>query len=135
MRDNQINSEDVAPFLSHQRLKLYLMSVTIDPAIRRINQGLFQEPFERLINAFVNKLYHYAVNHAIQITEIVSVGWTDPGIKLCQVFGMNRVGADLDGHPIYWLDLTSSSVRSQGSKRPGIFRKLLDVYDRMGVDC
>ena len=50
IKDNQISHDDVIPFLPNQALKLYLMSVTIDPGLRRASQGLFQEPFERLVN-------------------------------------------------------------------------------------
>jgi hypothetical protein len=104
----------------------------IDPALRHASQGLFQEPFERLVNGFVNKFYHYAVNHEIRVTEMVSVGWTDQGKKLCEAFGMTQIGADLDGHPIYWVDLASGGPKSRGSM-PGMFWKLLSLYDRVAA--
>jgi hypothetical protein len=95
IRDNEISSEDVIPFFRNQTLKLYLMSVTIDPALRRASHGLFQEPFERLMSGFVAKLYYYAVNQRIRVTEIVAVGCTVQGKKLCQAFGMEHKGDDM----------------------------------------
>ena len=64
------------------------MSVAIDPPLRQ-GYGLFPEPVDRLVNGFINKLYHdYAVNHGICVSEIVSVGWTEQGKKLCKALGM-----------------------------------------------
>jgi pimeloyl-ACP methyl ester carboxylesterase len=74
-RDNQIASDDILPFIPRQAIKLYMMSIAIDPALRRVNQGLFQEPIERLLNGFISKLYYYATNHQIRVTEIVSDAW------------------------------------------------------------
>jgi hypothetical protein len=81
IRDNQITSNDVVAFLRNQTLKVYLMSVVIDPVLRRASQGLFQEPFERLVTALIGKLYYHAINHQILVTELVAVGWTDQGKK------------------------------------------------------
>lgn len=130
IRDNQITSDDVIPFLRNQTLTLYIMSVAIDPALRRANQGLFQEPFERLASGFVGKLYYYAVNHQIRVTELVSVGWTDQGKKLCEAFGMEQKGYDINDHPIYWLDFEASRLKSAPAIAPGM-KKLLATYRRM----
>jgi pimeloyl-ACP methyl ester carboxylesterase len=79
LRDNEITSLDINPFLPDQLIKLYLMSIAIDPAVRRAREGLFQEPIERLLNGFIGKLYYYAVNNGVRITEIASIVWTVPG--------------------------------------------------------
>lgn len=130
IRDNEITSDDIVPFLRDQTVKLYLMSVTVDPSLRRANQGLLQEPLERLINAFVGKLFYYAVNHNIRVTKVVSVGWTEPGKKLCEALGMVLVGKDKDDHPIYQLDFSVGPIKSARSILPSVL-KLSETYKRI----
>jgi hypothetical protein len=130
IRDNEITSDDIVPFLRDQTMKLYLMSVAIDPSLRRANQGLLQEPLERLVNGFVGKLYYYAVNHQIRVTEIVSVGWTESGRKLCEAFGMVPKGNDKDGHPIYWMEFGLGPTRSARSIFPSV-QRLSETYARL----
>jgi hypothetical protein len=127
IRDNEITSDDIVPFLRDQTVKLYLMSVAIDPSLRRASQGLLQEPLERLVNGFVSKLYYYAVNRQIRVSEVVSVGWTEAGRKLCEAFGMLPRGQDKDGHPIYLLDFNSGPVKSRRPIFPSI-QKLAETY-------
>jgi hypothetical protein len=98
--------------------------------LRRASQGLFQEPFERLVNGFFGKLYYYAVNHRIIVTELVSVGWTDQGKKLCEAFGMDQTGNDKDGHPVYWVDLRAGNLKLARALAPSI-RKLSEAYKRV----
>jgi pimeloyl-ACP methyl ester carboxylesterase len=130
IRDSDIRSGDVIPFLRNQSVKMYLMSVAIDPALRRASQGLLQEPLERLVNGFVAKLYYYAVNHHIRVTELISVGWTEPGKKLCEAFGMMPRGKDMDGHPIYRLDFDSGPFKSGRAIFPSV-QRLYETYKRM----
>jgi hypothetical protein len=132
-RDNEITSDDIVAFLPGQRMKLYLMSVAISPSLRRANQGLLQEPLERLVNAFVGKLYYYAVNHRVRVTEVVAIGWTKPGKKLCEALGMQPVGNDQDGHCIYWLDFNAEPVRSARPLFPSVSR-LWEAYRRMAEE-
>jgi len=127
VRDNEIVAKDILPFLTDQTLKLYLMSVVIDPALHNAGQGLYQEPFERLITGFVNKLYYYAVNHKIRVTELVAVGWTEPGRRLCQALGMENIGNDNDGNSIFWIDFVALRHRPTKIFLPGV-KKLLDSY-------
>jgi pimeloyl-ACP methyl ester carboxylesterase len=130
IRDNEITSDDIIPFLRDQTMKLYLMSVAIDPSLRRANQGLLQEPLERLVNGFVGKLYYYAVNHRIRVTEIVAVGWTESGRKLCEAFGMVAEGNDRDGHPIYWMEFGSGPIKTGRSIFPSV-QRLSETYARL----
>jgi hypothetical protein len=130
IKDNQIARYDVMEFLPNQILKVYMMSVAIDPALRRASQGLFQEPFERLMSAFIGKLYYYAVNRGIRVIELVAVGWTDQGKKLSEAFGMEQKGYDMDGHPIYWLNFTAETLKPVRAIAPAV-AKLADTYRRM----
>jgi pimeloyl-ACP methyl ester carboxylesterase len=132
LRDLEVCAEDLVPFLHDQRVKLYLMSIAIDPGLRKASQGLFQEPFERLANAFLGKLLYYAVNHHVRVTEVVSVAWTVQGRKLCEFCGMQPAGVDRDNHPIYRLDLTADAATLGHSLLPGV-RKLAEVYRDMDM--
>lgn len=132
VRDNQISSSDVRPFLSSERMKIYMMSVAIDPAVRRANQGLVQESLERLINGFLNKLCYYAINHQIRVTDLISVGWTDSGKKLCEMFGMEPQGKDMDGNPIYLLDFRNGPIKSASEVFPTV-QKLSNIYKLMAT--
>jgi pimeloyl-ACP methyl ester carboxylesterase len=133
IRDNEITSDDIVPFFSNQTMKLYLMSISIEPDLRLANQGLLQEPFERLIGGFISKLHYYAIHHRICVTELVSVGWTKSGRKLCEAFGMvSKEGeVDKDNNPIYVLDFKSGPVETARSIFPSL-QILSETYKRMG---
>lgn len=129
-RDNQITSDDIVPFVHNQVIRLYMMSIAIDPVLRRVNHGLFQEPIERLLNGFISKLYYYAINHRIMVTEIISVAWTDQGKKLCHGFGMRPIGSDKDGNVIYWLNFMDDPPKSAQAIAPALL-KLMGIYRYM----
>ncbi len=126
--DADIKAADVVAFHPQSKLRIYLMSVAIDPKLRRDSQGLLQEPLERLVTGFAGKLYHYAVDHGIIATEIVAVGWTTPGRKLCEALGMSRKGEDVNRRPIYGIDF-KSAVPSR-SLFPSV-QRLAETYKRM----
>jgi hypothetical protein len=128
--DPDIEDKDVVAFLPNATLKMYLMSVAIDPELHRTVQGLVQEPLERLVNGFVGKLYYYAAHHGIQVTKLAAVGWTTPGCKLCEAFGMVQIGQDQNGRPIYWLDFRSANLAR--SIFPSV-RRLAETYKRMAA--
>jgi hypothetical protein len=130
IRDNEISNEDILPFLANQTVKLYLMSIAIAPTTRRVNQGLLQEPIERLVSGFIAKLYYYAAQHQIRVSEIVSVGWTRPGEKLCEALGMTRLGTDQDNHPIFHLDFEAGPIQSARRIFPSV-KKLSESYKKM----
>ncbi|HEV2159800.1 hypothetical protein [Bradyrhizobium sp.] len=130
IKDSDITSDDILPFLNNQTVKLYLMSIAIAPLVRRANQGLLQEPVERLAGGFLAKLFFYAASQKIRVTEIVSVGWTKPGEKLCQAFGMQPIGKDRDKHPIYWMDFGEGPVQTARKIFPSVER-LSETYKLM----
>ncbi len=82
------------------------------------------------MSALMNKLYHHALNYGIRVTEIVSVGWTGPGRKRCKELGMQTVGQDADGNPIYWVDLASKKHQPAERILPGV-QRLLDTYKNL----
>jgi len=133
VKDNTIKAADIVPFRSHQHLKIYLMSIGIDPGVLQGVQGLFQEPLEKLLYGFFDKLIWYAVDRKIRVTEFAAVGWTEKGKKLCSIFDMARVAEDAYGHPIYWIDLSNPEILL---KKKGLFpalRRLLNTYQELGL--
>lgn len=128
--DPDIKGVDVLKFLPNQDLKMYLMSVAIHPQCRRVSQGLLQEPLERLVNGLVGKLYHYAVQYGICVTELAAVGWTTPGVKLCRALGMVEKGRDQNNRPIYYLDFKSATPPH--SIFPSV-RRLAETYKRIAA--
>jgi hypothetical protein len=135
--DADIKAADIVEFHPDRRLRIYLMSVAIDPKLRRDNQGLLQEPLERLVTGFAGKLYHYAVDHGIVVTELVAVGWTTPGRKLCEALGMTKKGEDVNKRPIYWLDFKSAgpsrSIFPSVQRLTETYRRMLDTSARAHV--
>jgi hypothetical protein len=108
---------------------MYLMSIAIAPELHRTGQGLFQPAFEQLLNGFVDKLIYYAQTQAVRVSELVSIGWTLQGKKLCQMFGMQEIGKDKFDNPVFWIDLAKGVLERRRSY-PAI-RKLIDVYRQM----
>lgn len=127
IQDNEILDEHIVPFVPNQPLKVYMMSVAIAPDVRQLNQGLFQEPFEKLINGFIGKLIYYAIYQNIKVSEIVAIGWTSQGRKLCKLFGMREINKDKFRNPIFWVDLNSEDILEKQKIFPGI-RKLVEAY-------
>ena len=72
--DNKISAAEIIPFQSHQRVRIYLMSIGIDPKTRNAGQGLFQEPLEKRPYGFFNKLIDYATSRHIRVSELLAVG-------------------------------------------------------------
>ena len=127
IKDNEIKASEVMPFHSDQQLRIYLMSIAIDPGALHASDGLFQDALERLLYGFFYKLMWYAVDRRIRVTELVAVGWTAKGKRLCEWFGMSEVAKDSFGHPVYWIRLDVETLL----KRRGLFsgmKRLLKTY-------
>jgi pimeloyl-ACP methyl ester carboxylesterase len=127
IKDNEITDEYIVPFAPNQTLKVYMMSIAIAPDVRQMNQGLYQEPFERLINGFIGKLIYYATYQRTKVDELIAIGWTPQGRKLCKLFGMREINKDEFRNPIFWVDLNSKHILEKQKIFPAI-RKLVEVY-------
>ena len=110
IRDNQITPDDILPFVPNQKIKMYFMSIAIDPKARAVSQGLFNEAAEKLLNGFCGKLKSYFINQNIVVTEMMATGWTAQGRKLCEQLLMKPTSKDEFGHPIYYLDILTSHL-------------------------
>ena len=130
VKDNEIEAEKVQPIAPGSSLKVYLMSVAISRAARNIGQGLFNEAFQKLINGLLDKLIHYAESQNVRLSEVVGVGWTTEGRKLCEMLGMKEIAKDPFGNPVYWAEFTVKNMRSKERILPGL-RKLLDLYEKL----
>jgi len=127
VKDNEITAAELVPFHTDQRLKMYLMSIAIDPDARKASQGLFQEPFEKLLWGFFDKLIWYAIDCRIRVTELVAVGWTEQGKQLCKWFHMTEVAKDPFSNPVYWMSLEPKTLLKEKRLFAGMER-LLKTY-------
>lgn len=124
--DNQITQDHLVAYDSKREHYLYLMSMAIKPAYRVSDLGLISRAFETLLNGLIDKLISYA-QEQIRIKEIVAVGWTPEGKKLCRALDMADSGKeDKYGHPIFLLDI----AKMVASDKPGAhsLRELLGMY-------
>lgn len=128
-RDNTIAPADVDTYTADVPVRLYIMSIATDPALRADDPVLANEGFERLLNGLCDKLVYYAVEKNIRVTEIAAVAWTDTGLRLCKLLGMAEVAKDEFGHPVYHVDLTEDRVKERRTI-PGLER-LLAVYRKL----
>ena len=88
--DSSTEPADVEPYIQNHDVKLYLLLIATDPAVRR--GGLMNRAVEKLISGLIEKLLYYAVYRQIRVAEIVACAWTPAGLKLCQKLGMIVVG-------------------------------------------
>lgn len=127
--DNEITKSHIVAYESKEEHKIYLMSMAIKPAYRDSDLGLISRAFETLLNGFIDKLIFYAEEHRARIKEIVAVGWTAEGMKLCEALGMeNSGGKDRYGNPIFRLDVATMVT----GDKPGAhsLKDLLRIYKR-----
>jgi len=122
LRDNQIMPEHLESYMMNHNntIRLYLMSIAIEPSIRDLRCGHYQFAFELLINSFIEKLIYYYRTKRIKVIEIVAAAWTDEGKRLCKILGMNENGnTDPENNQIMYLNLSSSSNNNiyRGLKR------------------
>lgn len=130
IKDNEIKASEILPFYGDQVLKSYLMSIVIDSSTLQAGQGLFQEPREKLLYGFVDKLIWYAVDRRICVSELIAVGWTEKGCRLCEWFDMRPVSKDSFGNTVYWTSLETKDLLKKKGLFPGL-KRLLKTYERL----
>jgi len=128
--DNQVTAQDIVPYVGNQSVKMYLMSVAIAKDCRRWGEGLFQQGYVKLINAFIDKMTYYARNHGIRVTHFLAIAWTAEGLKLCESFGMRKVGVDGFGDDVFELDVCGMKSANGTRVLPGV-RRLIKLYQDM----
>ncbi|MFL6390100.1 MAG: hypothetical protein ACJ71U_21680 [Terriglobales bacterium] len=130
IEDNEVTADGLEPFTEGAILRMYLMSIAIAPELHRVGPGLLQPAFEQLLNGFIDKLVYYAQTNSVRVSELVAVGWTLQGKKLCRIFGMDEVGKDRFNNPVFWIDLNDPTVLQKRRFYPAV-RKLIAVYQQM----
>lgn len=130
LKDNEIKSSAVQSYRKRGGVKVYLMSVVIEPGARRTQDGLLQSACERLIYALAQHWESCAQRFGCRITEVVAIGWTEEGCSLCKHMGMKKIGEDSLKKPIFSLRLGTALDRNSF---PG-FRNLFRVYKELGLD-
>jgi len=129
--DKELTREFFASFSSGEPVSVYLMSIATAPGIRNASQGLFSMAVEKLLNAFIDKLIYYVDKTGTMVRELVAVPWTGEGIKLCRIFGMQKVGTDRFSNPIYYLSLEDPKLLTKRRLFSGV-RRLRLAYNRFG---
>lgn len=129
LKDNDVPADAVVPFVGPANMKMYFMSIAVDPNKPKLGQGLHSTELETLLRGFFAKLSHYARHNKIRVTEIVAVGWTATGRKICEkLFGMNKIGTDKFGNPIFSLTLDD---KLKNASMYGALRRLISDYDEL----
>jgi hypothetical protein len=123
IEDNEIKGEDIVPYNMAGPIRLYFMSIVIEPDARRIADGVYQRAFERLLYAVISQLVDFRRNYGVTVAEIAAVAWTPEGKVLCEWLGMELVGRDKKGRPIYLI-----SIDERLSRRKDVFAGLHDLY-------
>jgi len=133
--DNQMTEEVLASSHEPGPLVLCALAIAVDPSVRNIGQGFHDTHVRTLLNGLCFKLEYYARHRRLMVSEIVAVGWTDEGRRICEgILGMRRVAKDRYGHPIFRLSMALDELKRK--KRP--FRPLLKVaklYRELGLDA
>ncbi len=124
--DNQITADDVASYTSRGVVNIYLMSVVIAEDARK-HAGLMNHALEKLLCGIVDKLVYYKRHHGVRVSQVVGVGWTPQGRKLCSLIGLQERGKDRFGNPIFWADLQDPALL-QPKHRFHPLRRLAAVY-------
>lgn len=128
IKDNEIKASEILPFYSDQVLRIYIMSIAIDPSALQASQGLFQEALEKLLYGLFDKLIWYAVDRRILVSELIAVGWTEKGCRLCEWFDMKPVSKDSFGNTVYCTSLEAKGLLTKKGIFPGL-KRLLKTYE------
>jgi hypothetical protein len=111
LKERDIAPDQLVSFEREGPIWLFLNSIAIEPAARRINQGIFQEASERLIRAAEYKLLRYWQEFGARVVEIVAIGWTAEGRQICETLGLKRRSIDQFGNPVYSLAVDDAVCR------------------------
>ena len=131
MQDKQFFKEHVLTFKESNEINIYIMSIALSNKERLYEQNLIQSTFEMLIQGFMEKLFYYAINYQIKVKNLVAIGWTKEGIKLCHNFGMKETGKDIYNNPIFVID-TQKDNGELNTKMKLWTDSLKKVYNAIG---
>ena len=127
---NEIQPYYIQPFEVQPTCNIYLVSIATDKEVSKQLRGLTAEPFELLVNAFVDKLLYYAINKHVRVNEIVAAAWTGEGRRLCEMVSMKPISHDQFGYPIYQVNLRQPLAGTAARVVHGL-KRLLEVYAEM----
>lgn len=103
--DRDISPTQVLSYTDNMEVDLYVMSIVIHPDSRRLGDGPEQAAFHRLLFGLIQHLGSLAQQRGIVVRRIGAIAWTDEGVRLCEIMGMTRTGAEPCGHPAFLIDL------------------------------
>jgi len=126
--DHEVVAADVTPLQGGRDVKLYLMSIAIEPGARVAADGVFQRTWEMLLWATERKLVDAWRKYGTRVAEVCAVGWTVEGQRICELLGLAHRGADKRGNPIYWATVLG---KADPRGRPdSMIKRLRQEYER-----
>jgi len=128
--DREVSAADIVPYGNNQAVKMYLMSIAILKRYRQWGDGPFHQAYTKLLAAFVDKLLLYAKSNSTYVTHLLATAWTPEGRKICDSFGMQPIGNDRFGDPIYELDLRAI-IRNPRAPTPPVLKRVVEAYRRL----
>jgi hypothetical protein len=131
IKDNAVPSDAILPYVgSRKTIKVYMMSIAIAERYRRWGDGIFQQAYVQLLTGFLDKLTYYAKSHGVRVTHFLATAWTAEGLRICESFGMTKIGEDPFGDSILELDV-SSHLHGPTAKLIPALRRLVNVYKQL----
>jgi len=131
LKDNEITQDSIAPYTPGASVSLYLMAVAVDPEARSVDQGLLNEPLERMTCGFIRRLEELARERDVTVKEVAAVGWTAEGRRLCELLGMQRQRKDSYGNDVFYIDLTKELNGRRGLCDG--FARLRELYRQLDL--
>jgi hypothetical protein len=128
--DNEIPANGILPYKSGGAVKVYLMSIAIAEENRRLGDGIYQQAYFQLMSGILDKLNYYAGDFGTRVTHMLTTAWTPEGIRISKFLGMNQVGKDKFGDPVFELDLLSAKTAA-AARHSAPLKRLLDTYNKM----
>ena len=126
--DNEVTPADLMTFQEGGDIRLYLMSIAIDPGARVAADGVYQRTWEMLLWATERKLVDAWRKYGTRIVEVCAVGWTGEGQRISELLGLVKNRVDRRGHPIYSARLLGPA--DPGGRPGSMITRLRHEYER-----
>ncbi len=131
LKDCELTGDHIVKLIPDSIVRLFALSIAVDPTAKEASLGLLNREVHALLDGFFQKWKRYAKEVRIRIKDVVAVGWTPQGRRICNdILGMSKSGSDEFGHPIYYLAIEPALMRKA---RFEPLRSLAKVYADEGL--